>query len=150
VTDVLLEFDESFLPSVMAGEIPTSSGFGRLALPDEMVVEQSLRQVLDTPEAVTGVRLAPLRTAIRARARFVSAPAQALESLGEDALGEAMESGTGFLVGAPETGDLWRRLDRDAIVVTPAGGLAELSETAAVAVLRRCRDAARSIQEGDG
>jgi hypothetical protein len=53
-------------------------------------------------------------------------------------------------VGAPETGDLWRRLDRDAIVVTPAGGLAELSETAAVAVLRRCRDAARSIQEGDG
>ncbi len=150
VTDVLLEFEESFLPSVMAGEIPTSSGFGRLALPDEMVVEQSLRHVLEAPDAVTGIRFSGRLTSIlRAGARFVAAPAQALEALGEDALGEAMEAGTGFLVGAPEKEELWRRLDREAIVITPAGGLAELSETAAVTVLRRCRDAARSIQEGD-
>lgn len=154
VTDVVLEFDESFLPVVMSGEISTSSGFGFLAPPDQAVIEQGLREVFEAT-VLAGARLpgASVATALHSGARFVSAPAPALTPLDEDVLGEAVEGGVGFLVGlgGPDEVDsyarLWRQLDRGAVVVTPSGALADVPVEQATAALRRGREAAAALQE---
>ena len=156
VTEVLVELDESFLPAVTSGEISTSSGFGLLAPPDQAIVEQLLRQVLEAA-GDAGVRVpgASVAHALAAGARFLGAPAGAVAPLDEDVLGEAVEAGVGFLVGLDGPGDiepfdrLWRQLDGDAVVVTPVSGLAQGSADQAVATLRRCREAAGALQERD-
>jgi methionine synthase II (cobalamin-independent) len=86
----------------------------------------------------------------------------------EDAIGEAVEAGTGFLMGvvpgrdarlpaparsAAPVRELWRRLGfsprslTESVVLTPACGLAGATPSYARAALRHCREAARVIRE---
>jgi methionine synthase II (cobalamin-independent) len=86
----------------------------------------------------------------------------------EDAIGEAVEAGTGFFMGivpgrdarlpAPARSvapvrELWRRLGfsprslTQSVVLTPACGLAGATPAYARSALRHCREAARIVHE---
>ena len=167
---LLVQFDESLLPAVLTGSVPSASGWDRMPTPEPGPAEQSLAGVLAAAGDDAGIRCsvenAPLAMLRRAGARFLAFDAGVLETVPEEDLGEAIEAGTGMLVGmvpgppaaaAPvsEHTDtarrVWRRLGLGEghwaeVVVTPSVDLADLTPDDAVAVLRRCRDAARSLQ----
>jgi methionine synthase II (cobalamin-independent) len=101
-----------------------------------------------------------------AGAKAVSVDASLIRD--EDAIGEAVEAGTGFLMGVapgrdaglpkPERSvapvrELWRRLGfspkslAESVVLTPACGLSGATPSYARGVLRHCRAAARILRE---
>ena len=171
---VLLQLDEPSLPAVLAGRVPTASGFSVLRPVDEPAAEAALRGVV----AAVGVPVAvhccapdvPVRLLRRAGVRAVSLDAR-LARLDrptpyDEALGEALEAGVALWAGTvPAVGadlsdpaatvapvrSLWRRLglapERLAhdVVVTPTCGLAGASPERARAVLAAARAAARSL-----
>lgn len=170
---VVVQLDEPSLPAVLAGRVPTASGFGRLrevARPD---AEERLRTVLagmGTPAGVHCCAAAPpLELLTTAGARFVSVDATLLTPRDDDAVGELLEAGVHLLLGlVPSTGhelprevsttakaarELWRRLSYPAetlaqrVTVTPTCGLAGASPDRARAVLTRAREAARALAE---
>ena len=180
-TRVVMELDEPLLADVVGGGVPTASGWGHLPPVEHNVVEDVLRQVVAGagPGADVGVRLGPrgpLADAHRAGARFASIPADTIETIDEDSIGEALEDGLGLLLGlvpptergaaaeqsalADPARRLWRRLGMDpgalasTVVVTPSAGLADGGMAQAVAVLARCRELAAYLDEapevGDG
>lgn len=167
VTEIVLQLDEPGLPGVLAGTVPTASGFGRLAAVEEWRVEESLRLF---PDAVVhccapSVPFALLR---RAGVRGISVDASLLRRRDEDAVGEAVEAGVTLFLGVvpgrdtrlPDAGvvakpalELWRRLGFDPeslsgrAVLTPACGLAGASPGYAKAALAACRKAARVLRD---
>ncbi|MFI7112992.1 methionine synthase [Nonomuraea sp. NPDC050227] len=167
VTEIVLQLDEPGLPGVLAGTVPTASGFGRLAAVEEWRVEESLRLF---PGAVVhccapGVPYALLR---RAGVRAVSVDASLLRRRDDDQLGELFEGGAGLLLGVvpgrdvalPDTGvvarpavELWRRLGfapdglAAKVTLTPACGLAGASPRYARAALAACRKAAQVLKD---
>ncbi|MEV0827465.1 methionine synthase [Nonomuraea rubra] len=167
VTEIVLQLDEPGLPGVLAGTVPTASGFGRLAAVEEWRVEESLRS-FEAPVVhccAPGVPYALLR---RAEVRAVSVDAALLRRRDEEQLGELFEAGTALFMGVvpgrdtrlPGPGavarpavELWRRLgfepDRLAsqVVLTPACGLAGASPAYARAALAACRKAARVLRD---
>lgn len=169
---VLVEVDESLLPDVLRGSVPTASGWSRLRAPEPGPAEDVVAAALEACGDDAGVRCnapgAPLGMLRRAGARFLALDGGLLETVPEEDVGEAVEAGTGFLVGmvpgawspdrpaADETAAtrrVWARLGLgeghwDGVVVTPAVDLSELSPERVVAVLARCRHAARSLQPG--
>ncbi len=167
VTEIVLQLDEPGLPGVLAGTVPTASGFGRLAAVEEWRVEESLRLF---PEPVVhccapGVPFDLLR---RAGVRGVSVDGALLRRRDEEALGELFEAGMTLLLGVvpgrdtrladagavarPAVG-LWRRLgfapDRlaEQVVLTPACGLAGAAPASARAALAACRKAAQVLRD---
>lgn len=150
-TTLLLQLDEPSLPAVLRGQIPTASGFGRLRVPDEQTVAERLRTVLDAAEHTVVHCCAPrppIQLLRKAGAGALSLDAAALTPYDDDAIGEAIESGAGLLLGLVPSTDaplsdlgamlepaktLWRRLGMEpdrmpaAVVVTPACGLAGAS-----------------------
>ncbi|GAA1671361.1 methionine synthase [Nonomuraea maheshkhaliensis] len=167
VTEIVLQLDEPGLPGVLAGTVPTASGFGRLAAVEEWRAEESLRLF---PEPVVhccapGVPFDLLR---RAGVRGVSVDGALLRRRDEEALGELFEAGMTLLMGVvpgrdtrladagvvarPAVG-LWRRLgfapDRlaEQVVLTPACGLAGASPAYARAALAACRKAAQVLRD---
>ncbi|MEU8403247.1 methionine synthase [Nonomuraea sp. NPDC048892] len=167
VTEIVLQLDEPGLPGVLAGTVPTASGFGRLAAVEEWRVEESLRLF---PEPVVhccapGVPFDLLR---RAGVRGVSVDGALLRRRDDEALGELFEAGMTLLMGVvpgrdtrladagvvarPAVG-LWRRLgfapDRlaEQVVLTPACGLAGASPAYARAALAACRKAAQVLRD---
>lgn len=167
---VLVQIDEPLLPLVLAGWLPTASAWGRLPAPESAPAEEALTAVLEAAGGDAGVRCstpdAPLGLLRRAGARFVALDAAVLDTLPEEEVGEAIESGDGLLLGVvPATAGaepgpaevaepatrVWTRLGLgqghwDAVVVTPAVDLAELAVGDARAVLQRCREVARWLQ----
>ncbi|MER7504158.1 methionine synthase [Nonomuraea pusilla] len=167
VTEIVLQLDEPGLPGVLAGTVPTASGFGRLPAVEEWRVEESLRLF---PDAVVhccapSVPFALLR---RAGVRGISVDASLLRRRDEDAVGEAVEAGVTLFLGVvpgrdtrlPDAGvvakpalELWRRLGFDPeslsgrAVLTPACGLAGASPGYAKAALAACRKAARVLRD---
>ncbi|SEM88766.1 methionine synthase [Nonomuraea pusilla] len=167
VTEIVLQLDEPGLPGVLAGTVPTASGFGRLAAVEEWRVEESLRLF---PDAVVhccapSVPFALLR---RAGVRGISVDASLLRRRDEDAVGEAVEAGVTLFLGVvpgrdtrlPDAGvvakpalELWRRLGFDPeslsgrAVLTPACGLAGASPGYVKAALAACRKAARVLRD---
>ncbi|MDH2427646.1 methionine synthase [Sphaerisporangium sp. TRM90804] len=168
---VLLQLDEPGLPGVLAGSVPTASGFGRLNAVEPPVAVERLRTVL--PEDVftlvhccaPDVPFDVLRTA---GFQGVSLDLGLLRRRDEDRVGEAIEAGTAFFLGvvpgtdAPQRDigvvarpavELWNRLGFDPaklagqVVLTPACGLAGASVPYARAALARCREAARVLGE---
>ncbi|GAA4979920.1 methionine synthase [Nonomuraea thailandensis] len=167
VTEIVLQLDEPGLPGVLAGTVPTASGFGRLAAVEEWRVEESLRSFEDPVVhcCAPGVPYALLR---RAGVRAVSVDAALLRRRDEEELGELFEAGTALFMGvvpgrdtrlagpgvvAKPAVELWRRLgfepDRLAaqVVLTPACGLAGASPAYARAALAACRKAAQVLRD---
>jgi hypothetical protein len=118
---VLLQLDEPGLPAVLAGTVPTASGFGRLAAVEEPIAEAGLRtviEVIDGAAAAAGsgtgdmrggsgvativhccaadVPFAVLR---RAGAAAVSFDLGLLTERADDAVGELVDAGAGLFLG---------------------------------------------------
>lgn len=171
-TEVLVQIDEPGLPGVLAGTVPTASGFSRLPAVEASLAEDGLRRVIEACGAFPIVHCCAPRTPYRllraAGARALSVNAALIRDRDEEEIGEAVEAGTGFLMGVlPSTDarlpapvrslarvqELWRRLGfspkilAETVVVTPACGLAGAGPAYARAALRACREAGRVLRE---
>ena len=169
---LVLQLDEPSLPAVLAGQVPTASGWQRLRAVDRQVAEERLRTLVgavDLPVVVhccaPGVPLALLR---RAGASAVSLDMALLTERDDDEIGEAVEGGTLLFAGVvPSVGPglsdpadsvsgvrtLWRRLGLDPallaqrVVVTPSCGLAGASPAYARRALSHSVIAAQSLTD---
>ncbi|MFL6138079.1 MAG: methionine synthase [Frankiaceae bacterium] len=174
---LLLQVDEPSLPAVLAGRVPTVSGFGTVRAVPESVAIERLGAVLAAGAAAGAMPLVhccaadpPVTTAVRAGARAVSVDAAMLTGRAViDAIGEAVEGGTSLLLGlvpargpgvAPSVREaaapvrsLWHRLGfapellGERVVVTPACGLAGASVGWALSAYRLCRQVGRALHE---
>jgi hypothetical protein len=171
VDRLVVQVDEPLLAAVVAGELSTASGWGRLRAYERSVVEDGLRQVLTAAGDLPGVWIgaAPLDGALLrgAGARFVGLDGAVLDSVDEDEIGEAVDAGVGLLVACgsldPEQRDprpvtesvrsLWKRLGFPAgqlpgtVAVAPADGLERLDRGVVPGVLQRAVEAARFLEE---
>lgn len=169
---VVAQLDEPSLPAVLAGRVPTASGFGALAAVEAQVAESVLREVLAGAGGSGVVHCCaadpPVGLLQRSGARAVSVDAALLATGDDEAIGDAVEAGTALLLGVvPGAGAglsdlaatvapvraMWQRLGFDpgmlasAVVVTPSCGLAGASPAYARAALARCREAGRVLVE---
>jgi hypothetical protein len=172
VGHVVVQVDEPLLPAVLAGELATASGWGRLRSYEEAVVEDGLRLVLSAAgDDVAGVWLgsSPLPSDLlrRAGARFIGIDGGVVDSVDEDRVGEAIDAGLGLLVAcvpleAPQNDprpvtapvrSLWQRLGfplaqlARTVALSPVEGLEQLDIAAVPAVLERTVEAARYLDE---
>ncbi|WP_086792260.1 methionine synthase [Streptomyces thermovulgaris] len=170
---LVLQLDEPSLPAVLHGRVRTASGYRTHRAVDRQVAEAALRDVVgahtEGPVVVHScapeVPVALLR---RAGAAAVSLDLSLLTERDDDAIGEAVEAGTRFFMGAVPGTDgplsdpavsvmgvrtLWRRLGlepgllAEAVTVTPACGLAGASPAYARRALAHCVQAARSLAD---
>ncbi|NUR84594.1 MAG: methionine synthase [Nonomuraea sp.] len=167
VTEIVLQLDEPGLPGVLAGTVPTASGFGRLAAVEEWRVEESLKLFAD-PVVHCCAPGAPFALLRRAGVRGVSVDASLVRRRDDDELGELFEAGMRLLLGVvpgrdtalPGAGviakpavELWRRLGFDPerlatqVTLTPACGLAGASPRYARAALAACQKAAQVLRD---
>ncbi|MGC4805228.1 methionine synthase [Micromonospora sp. DT233] len=170
---VLLQLDEPSLPTVLAGRVPTESGFGAYRPVPQVDAAALLRTVVDAVGAPVVVHCCapdvPLELIRSTGAVAVALDLSLVREL--DPLGEAIDAGLGLLAGAaPATAppggraptsaqvadrvrQLWGRLGFPArqlpeqVVVTPACGLAGADPQYVRAVLAACRDAGRRLAE---
>jgi hypothetical protein len=106
LTGVVVQVDEPLLAGVLAGEMPTASGWGRLRTFERNIVEDGLRQVLGaagTGEGDTaGIWIGATRldgALLRgAGAGFIGLDGAVLDTVEEDEIGEAIDAGVGLLV----------------------------------------------------
>ncbi|WP_433223735.1 methionine synthase [Dactylosporangium sp. CS-047395] len=137
---VLLQLDEPSLPAVLAGRVPTESGFGTLRSVDPSVARSALSAVMSAAGVPSVVHCCassvPLTLLREAGAIGVALDLSLVRDL--DALGEQLDSGLGLLAGvsgrsaaeqADQVRDLWRKLGFSKkslpaqVVVTPPCGL---------------------------
>ncbi len=105
---VVVQLDEPSLPAVLAGRLPTASGFGRLRAVEEPVVVDGLRAVLEA--AVTAGALGtcvhccaddvPVAGIVRAGADALAADVARFGVAGWEAVAEAVEKGMTLWAGA--------------------------------------------------
>ncbi|NBF00105.1 methionine synthase [Nonomuraea sp. KC401] len=167
VTEIVLQLDEPGLPGVLAGTVPTASGFGRLAAVEGWRVEESLR-LFDAPVVHCCAPSVPFALLRSAGVRGVSVDASLVRRRDDDALGELFEAGMVLFMGvvpgretrlpgpaaiAGPAVELWRRLgfapDRLAtqVVLTPSCGLAGATPRYARAALAACEKAAQVLRD---
>ena len=170
-TTIVVQVDEPVLPAVLAAQIPTASGYGRLRAPDAATATDRLRTVLAVADdtVVHCCAASPPVALLRAAgAGALSLDAAVLTPRDDDAIGTAVEQGAGLLLGVVPGVDadlsdltsrmepvrtLWRRLGfaadllPEAVVVTPACGLAGASPAYARDALAACVEIARRLGE---
>jgi methionine synthase II (cobalamin-independent) len=169
---ILLQVDEPALPGVLAGTVPTASGFGRLAAVEAPAAEEGLSRVLAAGDAYPVVHCCapgvPYGLLRGAGAKAISVDAGLIDARADEAIGEAVEAGLGLFLGVvagndsalpPVTGsvrpvrELWRRLGfplarlAEQVVATPSCGLAGASPRYARTALARCREAGRVMRD---
>jgi methionine synthase II (cobalamin-independent) len=172
--NLVVQIDEPGLPSVLAGELPTASGFGRIRAIDPTIAAEGLRDVVaaagDRHTVVhccaPDVPLALLRnTGVTA----VSLDTTLLGAKGWESVAATVESGVDLWAGVVPTLDTraevtevidplvaaWRRVglpmsDLSRVTLTPACGLAGLTPSGARSVQRLAVDAARALTETAG
>jgi methionine synthase II (cobalamin-independent) len=170
---VLLQLDEPSLPAVLAGRVPTESGFSAYRPVETATATEALRTVVAAAETPVVVHCcAPDVPLDLIRSCGAVAVALDLDLVGDlDPLGEAIDAGLGLLAGAapalpPPAGrapssaqvadrvrQLWDRLGfprprlAEQVVVTPACGLAGATPEYARQLLAACRDAGRRLHE---
>jgi methionine synthase II (cobalamin-independent) len=170
---VLLQLDEPSLPAVLAGQVPTESGFSAYPPVEFAPARDLLAGVIEAAGVPVLVHCCapdvPLDLVRSAGAAAVALDLTLVERL--DPLGEALDAGLGLLAGvaptlpppdgrAPTSAQLadrvrqvWDRLGfprgrlAQQVVVTPACGLAGATPGYARAVLAACRDAGRRLHE---
>ena len=169
----VVQIDEPGLPSVLSGELPTASGFGRIRAIDPTIAAEGLRDVItaagerhtvvhccasDVPLVLlrdTGVKAVSLDTALLGPKSWESVAA-------------TVESGVDLWAGAvPTDADAkvtgvidplvaaWHSVglplsDLSRVTLTPACGLAGLTPEAARSVQQLAVDAARALTETAG
>jgi hypothetical protein len=170
---VAVQLDEPSLPAVLAGSLPTPSGFGTVASVPEPDVEAVLRGVIEAlPDPVIVHCCAPkppIRLLRGAGASAVAIDAQLVGSHTSalDAIGEAWDAGTPLLLGLvpsrrPDAEPSLRTLARPAldladqigfdrerlarlVVPTPSCGLAGASLEWARRAMTLCRELGRAF-----
>ncbi len=167
---LVLQLDEPALPGVLAGSVPTASGFGQLAAVESEIVVAGLRTVLDVARRGSAAGSVihccadrvPINTLVRAGATAISLDFSLLPTSSDDACGVALEAGVRFLPGIQDLSDpaasvapvraWWNRLGQDpeqlaALVLTPSCGLAAESPASARRTLASLREAARRLAD---
>ncbi|MEV0126858.1 methionine synthase [Dactylosporangium sp. NPDC050688] len=157
---ILLQVDEPSLPAVLAGRVPSESGYATLRSVDASVARAALSSVFSAADVpvvahccAPDVPLDLLRTAgataVALDLSLVSTPEQL------DALGQQLDEKMGLFAGvsgrspATTVRDLWRKLGFPLtslavqVVVTPPCGLS----VPPVPVLRALRDAGRRLTD---
>jgi hypothetical protein len=174
---VTVWLDEPALPAVLHGEIPTSSGLGRIAAVDEPVAEAGLRAVVDAlhafgaPVVVHCCGPRPAYTLLRrCGADGVSVDLLLHDQRDDDEIGEAIDAGVALVAGVLATApplldvrasvdlvrDLGHRLGHGpealarAVLVSPTCGLGASDPAHARAVLRQLPVLGRGLREEEG
>ncbi|GLZ75767.1 hypothetical protein Afil01_05740 [Actinorhabdospora filicis] len=164
---VILQLDEPSLPAVLAGHIPTESGFSHYRPVEAPVAATRLRHLIGRVGAPVVVHSCAPDVPVALLAGETGAAGIALdlglldldraESI--DPLGEALDGGLTLFAGsdAADPGDaargLWRRLGLSPaklpaqVVVTPSCGLAGRTPEAARKAMAACREAARRLAD---
>jgi methionine synthase II (cobalamin-independent) len=175
---LVVQIDEPGLPSVLAGRLPTASGFGRIRAIDPTTAAEGLRDVV----AAAGDRHTvvhccapdvPLVLMRNTGVRAVSVDTALLTPKGWESLAATVESGMDLWAGVIPTDDpdggarrevtdvvgplveAWRRVglplsDLSRVTLTPACGLAGLTPSGARSVQKLAVDAARALTETAG
>jgi hypothetical protein len=165
-----LQVDEPSLPAVLAGELPTTSGYGRLPAVDPQVAARGLGTVLAAAgDAPTVLHCCHPRAPLPLL-RSVGAGALALDLTDAsparwESVAATVESGTGLYAGCLPSGgggtreaaagvvvEGFRRAGLPAarladVTVTPTCGMAAASSDAAVATTRLLLDVAAELDE---
>jgi Cobalamin-independent synthase, Catalytic domain len=175
---LVLQLDEPGLPAVLAGQIPTESGFGRIRVPEASDVVASLKAVIDAAGVPVAIHCCSPDIPVRLLRETGAAVIGIDTTLGEvdrDAVGEFVDSGGVLWLGVlpalgpgipptpREVADPVRRLWHElgfapellstAVAVTPACGLAGASPgwvKTAYRVLRQVSQALVEAPEGVG
>ncbi|GAA3197579.1 methionine synthase [Actinocorallia longicatena] len=168
--EIILQVDEPGLPAVLAGRVPTASGFRTLRSVAAPVAAEGLRTVLEASGAFPVVHCCagdvPFKVMLDAGAKALSVEISAVPERRDEIIGEAIESGIGFLFGVVPGTDarlpqpaatvapvraLWRRLGfppgslGSQVVVTPSCGMAGASSAYVRRALETCRKAATTL-----
>ncbi|MCX5145244.1 methionine synthase [Streptomyces sp. NPDC048550] len=169
---VVLQLDEPSLTAVLLGRVRSASKYRTYRAVDRQVVEGTLRELFAVHDGEVVVHSCapevPFGLLRRAGATGVSFDFSLLTEREDDAIGEAVESGTKLFAGVVPGTDaplsdpagsvmgvrkLWRRLGlapgtlAESVVVTPSCGLAGASPAYARAVQAHCVRAARSLAD---
>lgn len=100
---IVLQLDEPALPGVIAGDVPTASGFGRLRAVDKAVVRDTLRDVIEAAGTDTIVHCCapgtPITLLRQTGARGVSLDFALLQRSQDESIGEAVEAGFALFAG---------------------------------------------------
>ena len=101
---ILLQLDEPALPAVLAGAVPTASGYGRLPAVDAATAQQAIADLQGVGPESFGIvhccaRGVPLLLIGGTGARGAGFDLSLLPSADEDAVAELAESGLGLLAG---------------------------------------------------
>ncbi|GAA0322054.1 methionine synthase [Kineococcus aurantiacus] len=173
---VVVHVEEPSLAAVLAGRLPTQSGYGTLRAVDRAEVRDGLRDVLAAVRAADAepvVRLtpeeAPWALVRETGAAGVALDVRSLGPAGWESVAACVEDGLRLWAGAlPVRGDLpavgslvdavrlpWRRVGLPAtaladVVLTPATGLADTDPAAVRGLLTRLREAAAALEEASG
>jgi Cobalamin-independent synthase, Catalytic domain len=170
---IVVQVDEPTLPSVLAGHVPTASGYGTLRTVAASTIEQALADVLAV--VPVGARVVhccaaevPVPLLRRAGADAIALDAARLTSRHYDDLGEVVQAGASLWLGVVPGTDadisfasaraivakLWSALGFPAdqlaatVVPTPACGLAGASPAYVRRALKIVRETGRAFAEG--
>lgn len=168
---LVLQLDEPSLPAVLAGSLPTASGYGTVRAVEATLAEQVIRDVLGVaPEGGRAVHCCapdvPITLLRTAGANAIAVDASLLSAGHYDELGEAVEAGVSLWLGVlPTSGridkdaarasvvGLWRTLGfaperlAESVVVTPACGLAGADPDFVRRALTAIREVGRSLTD---
>lgn len=167
--EVVLQVDEPSLPAVLAGELPTASGYGRLRAVDPQVAAGALRDLLAAHDGPTVIHschpAAPLPLLRSTGAGALAVDLTDASPARWESVAATLDSGTAVWAGCLPTdgagsSEAARTLllggferagltagDLRGLVVTPACGLASLTPEGARRVHREALDTARRLGE---